>query len=81
MVEASNKKAGLMQVMRAQATQLLGEVEALAGGDLLTADQKSMMSIDDALRDLREYQTAEQLEASEFAAAHKRLQEIKPQVK
>ena len=38
MVEASNKKAGLMQVMRAQATQLLGEVEALAGGDLLTND-------------------------------------------
>lgn len=46
------KKAGLMQVMRAQASQLLGEVEALTGGELLTTEQKDMMSIEDALKDL-----------------------------
>ena len=37
MVEPS-RKAGLMQLLRAQATQLLGEVEALTGGDLLSKE-------------------------------------------
>ena len=40
MVEStqSTQKAGLMQLLRAQATQLLGEVEALTGGDLLSKE-------------------------------------------
>lgn len=32
-----------------------------------------MMSIDDALKDLQQYQTVETLEPAQFAAAHKRL--------
>ena len=67
-----------MQLLRAQATQLLGEVEALTGGELLTKEQKGMMPIDQALQDLQRYQTAESLEGAEFADAHKRLQEIRP---
>ncbi len=49
MVEDQNRQAGLMQLLRAQATQLLGEVEALTGGELLTKDQKALMPIDQAL--------------------------------
>lgn len=52
MADTEGRKAGLMQMLRAQATQLLGEVEALTGGDLLSKDQKTMMPIDQALRDL-----------------------------
>ena len=55
MVEDKSKKAGLMQVLRAQATQLLGEVEALRGGELLTNEQKEMMEIEEVHRDLQEY--------------------------
>lgn len=44
-----------MQVLRAQATQLLGEVEALTGGDLLSKEQKALMPLDQALRDLQTY--------------------------
>ena len=40
-----------------------------------------MMPIDTALRDLQIYQSAEDMEQSEFATAHKRMQEIRPQVK
>lgn len=69
-----------MQVLRAQATQLLGQVEALTGGDLLSKDQKAMMPIDQALRDLQTYQNAEDMDQTEFSTAHQRLQEIKPQV-
>lgn len=46
MVEDQSRKAGLMQVMRAQATHLLGEVEALTGGDLLSKEQKAMMPLE-----------------------------------
>ena len=70
-----------MQVLRAQATQLLGEVEALTGGDLLNKDQKAMMPLDQALRDLQTYQNAEELAGDEFTTAHQRMQEIRPQVK
>ncbi len=45
MVEDS-KKAGLMQVLRAQATQLIGQVEAFTGSDLLSKEQKAMMPSD-----------------------------------
>ena len=55
MVEEQGRKAGLMQVMRAQATQLLGEVEALTGGDLLSKDQKAMIPLDQVMRDLQTY--------------------------
>ena len=51
-VEDDTRKAGLMQMMRAQATQLLGQVEALTGGEMLSKEQKAMMSLDLALRDL-----------------------------
>lgn len=81
MADTEGRKAGLMQLLRAQATQLLGEVEALTGGEMLSKDQKAMMPLDLALRDLQSYQVAEDLEAAEFAQAHKRLTEIRPQVK
>jgi hypothetical protein len=54
MVEDS-KKAGLLQVLRAQATRLLGEMEAMTGSDLLSKDQKALMPIDQALKDLQAY--------------------------
>ena len=60
-VEDDTRKAGLMQMMRAQATQLLGQVEALTGGEMLSKEQKAMMSLDLALRDLQTYQSAETL--------------------
>ena len=41
-----------MQVMRAQATRLLGEVEAMTGGELLNKEQKAMMPLDEVIRDL-----------------------------
>ena len=75
MVESS-VKAGLMQLLRAKATQLLGEVEALTGGDLLSKEQKAIMPLDAALRDLQSYQNAEDLEQAEFEAATNRLKEI-----
>ena len=80
MVEStqSTQKAGLMQLLRAQATQLLGEVEALTGGDLLSKEQKAIMPLDAALRDLQSYQNAEDLEQAEFEAATNRLKEIVP---
>lgn len=81
MVEIDGRKAGLMQMMRAQATQLLGEVEALTGGEMLSKDQKAMMPLDQALRDLQTYQGAQDLDATEFSAAHARMQEMRPQVK
>jgi len=56
MVELETKQAGLMQMMRAQATQLLGQVEALTGGEMLSKEQKAMMPLDQALRDLQTYQ-------------------------
>ena len=39
------------------------------------------MPLDQALRDLQTYQSAEELESAEFSAAHARIQEIRPQVK
>ena len=36
-------------MMRASATNLLGQVEALTGGELLSKEQKSMMELDQAL--------------------------------
>ena len=77
MVESS-VKAGLMQLLRAKATQLLGEVEALTGGDLLSKEQKAMMPLDATLRDLQNYQNAEDLEQAEFDEANNRLKEIAP---
>ena len=53
----------------------------MTGGELLNKDQKAMMPIDQAIKDLQQFQTAETMEPSEFAAAHARLQEIRPQVK
>ena len=79
MVES--RKAGLMQLLRAQATQLLGEVEALTGGDLLSKEQKAMMPLDATLRDLQSYQNAEDLEQAEMDEANNRLKEIVPQIK
>eukprot|EP00353_Schmidingerella_taraikaensis_P018840 CAMPEP_0185605100 /NCGR_PEP_ID=MMETSP0436-20130131/3780_1 /TAXON_ID=626734 ORGANISM="Favella taraikaensis, Strain Fe Narragansett Bay" /NCGR_SAMPLE_ID=MMETSP0436 /ASSEMBLY_ACC=CAM_ASM_000390 /LENGTH=90 /DNA_ID=CAMNT_0028236171 /DNA_START=40 /DNA_END=312 /DNA_ORIENTATION=- len=81
MVEDRGRKAGLMQVMRAQATQLLGQVEAMTGGDLLTKEQKAIMPLEQAMKDLQQYQQAEAMESTEFASAHARMQEIKPQLK
>ena len=37
-IQGEEQMAGLMQLLRAQATQLLGEVEAFTGGDLLSKD-------------------------------------------
>ena len=43
MVES--KLAGLIQVLRAQSSQLLGKCEALSGGDLLTKEQSSIIDL------------------------------------
>ena len=66
--------AGLMQLLRAQATQLLGEVEGFTGGDLLSKDQKAIMPLDEVLQDLQGYQNAEEeMAKNDYEAAQKRI--------
>ena len=79
MVES--KLAGLIQVLRAQASQLLGQCEALSGGDLLTKEQAGMLDLSQAIKDLQSYEDSETMSNAEFGAAHKRIQEIAPKLK
>ena len=73
--------AGLIQVLKAQASQLLGQCEALSGGDLLTKEQKSILDFDQAIKDLQGFEDSGKMQQNEFQAAHRRMQEIAPAVK
>ena len=65
-------------MLRLKATQLLGEVEGLTGDEILNKDQKSMMPIDETLRELQQYQSADMdMEFSAFEKAHGRINEIR----
>ena len=64
MVES--KLAGLIQVLRAQASQLLGQCEALSGGDLLTQEQKSVINLNEAIKDLQGFEDSESMTNAEF---------------
>ena len=79
MVES--KLAGLIQVLRAQSSQLLGQCEALSGGDLLTKDQRDMLDLEQAVKDLQGFEDSETMDQTEFQTAHKRIQEVAPKVR
>ena len=64
MVES--KLAGLIQLLRSQASTLLGQCEALSGGDLLTKEQKSMINLDEAIKDLHEFEDNEEMDNAQF---------------
>ena len=76
-----SKSAGLIQLLKAQATQLLGKCEALSGGDLLTKEQAGQLDLAKAIKDLQSYEDNENMDMAEFKEAHKRIQEIAPKVK
>ena len=65
--------AGLIQVLKAQASQLLGQCEALSGGDLLTKEQKSILDFDQAIKDLQGFEDSGEMQQNEFQAAHRRI--------
>lgn len=75
-----SKLAGLIQVLRAQSSQLLGKCEALSGGDLLTLGQCTIIDLTQARQDLQKFEDSETMDQTEFQAAHKRIQEISPKV-
>ena len=64
MVES--KLAGLIQVLKAQSSQLLGKCEALSGGDLLNNDQRDIIDLESAKKDLQKFEDAETMDQSEF---------------
>ena len=63
---AASKLAGLIQVLKAQASQLLGQCEALSGGDLLTKEQKSSIDLDQAIKDLQGFEDQEDMDSAAF---------------
>ena len=72
-----SKLAGLTQVLRAQASSLLGQSEALIG---LTPDDDFFQA---AIKDLQQFETNENFvtDQAAFKAAHLRIMEISPKVK
>ena len=54
MVDNQSRIAGLMQILRAQATQLAGQCEALCNGEGLTLskEQKGDLVLEDAIKEL-----------------------------
>jgi hypothetical protein len=75
--------AGLMQLMRVQATQLLSQCESLQNGEGLTLskEQKGDFSLESAIADLQKFEKNDKMSDDEFKEAHKRIQEIQTRVK
>lgn len=65
-----------MQIMRAQATQLAGQCEALCNGEglTLTKEQRGDLVLEDAIKELMQYAEPDKvMSEEEFKAAHKRI--------
>ena len=61
--------AGLSQVLRAQASSMVGQFEALNGEGLLNKQQMAVIDIDKAIKDLRALENTEVMTQEQFSSA------------
>lgn len=75
MVDNATRLAGLMQIMKVQASGLAGQCEALCNGEglTLTKEQKGDIVFEDAIKELQGYAEDKVMSDEEFKAAHKRI--------